>query len=96
MDLILRFCIVPMFRHPGCSFVEPFCPAPGVVNFIVASLLPMLYISPGVILLLLGEDILDDVLLSVAGHLYLSFSRSGSAVSILFPVMVLFPVIGHL
>ena len=67
-----------MFRHPGCSFVETVCPASGVVNFIVALLLPMWYIRPGVMLLLLGEGVLEDVLLSVAGHLYLSFSRSGS------------------
>ena len=57
-ELILFICIVPMLRHPGCSFVE----MGFVLIFIVAVSLygriAIRYMCPGLISVLLGVCLL--------------------------------------
>ena len=53
-DLILFICIVPMLRHPGCSFVDSVVVRSFIVAMFLYGKIAMWYMCPGLISMLLG------------------------------------------
>ena len=57
LDLILFLCVVPMLRHPGCSFVGTVFVSSLIVAMRLYGQIAMRYMCPGLISLLLGVSL---------------------------------------